>query len=434
MESEVSRKNPGGNTGVFSTDGRRLEQSSAVCINSTTGPLTKATRFGVLRAILAAAILLCALVSQGHAAYIKIIPEYSNAKVAFIGVFGDISTGDTNELLGLPTDGRLTLVVLSSNGGDATEGLQMAKLVRKLGWSTAVIGDEKCFSACALIWISGKERWLSHKATVGFHAVYTSSGVSSAGNAIYGAFYSQLGLSDRAIEYLTSAPPSGYNQLTLESAPLLDIEVTDFDKLISESTNSNVSVAQTTPGTVPSNVSTAPPNTEEISSNNDVKPNETNNTPVTRPMFELAAGFDIIGFDLPNGSFKTTSQDFCQLSCQAKLDCGAYTYDIRNHVCYMKSGGRVKLASTTAFSGARTSVYDSLRFSQIVIFGKQESAGFDYKAIDADKLESCVFACDQDTACVAFSYFKKLHICSLKNGHDRFSTNKLAVSGLKGIQ
>ncbi|MEO9167275.1 MAG: PAN domain-containing protein [Aestuariivirga sp.] len=322
-------------------------------------------------------------------------------------MFGDIRPGDTNELLGIQTT-SVTLLFLASDGGDANEGLAIAKLVHKLGWGTAVVGSNRCMSSCALIWIAGKDKFLSKTALVGFHAVYTNDGVSSNGNALFGAFYGQLGLTDRAITYLTQAPPSGYNPVTLDNAPSIDLQVEDWDKVI---------------GTTPAQQSPQAQGTEQISPSN----------PVSSSNFQNENKVDIIGFDIPGASFKTDSQEPCQAACENSKACAAYTFDIRNHVCYMKSGGRLKLTSDYAFSGANPQLFNQLKLSNLVIFGKQESVGFDYKSLAVNSLEDCVFECDQDNICKAFSYLKAKHQCDLKNGHDNFKANRTIVSGLKSI-
>jgi hypothetical protein len=69
-------------------------------------------------------------------------------------------------------------------------------------------------------------------ATVGFHAMFTSDNgqeaVSSAGNAIVGAYLNQLGLSIQAITYITEKQPNDIQWLTFEDAAQFGIEVRKF--------------------------------------------------------------------------------------------------------------------------------------------------------------------------------------------------------------
>jgi PAN domain len=333
------------------------------------------------------------------AASIKLLRELSTPEFSAIAVIGDITGGDANEFLNVVADTKNALVFLSSNGGDAQEGLALAKLIKKLGYATAVIDDFRCMSACALIWIGGSKRYLSKNAVVGFHSVYTSSGVSGGGNAIYGAFYGTLGLSDRAIIYLTSAPPDGFNQVTLDIAPLLDITVRRWE--------------EQTPKTS---------ETQPLSSPQS-KPNPSD--------FFNEKGVDIIGFDLPNGSFKTSDENSCYAACSASSSCMAYTFDTKNHVCYQKIGGRLLLPNSDAISGARASVNTSLKRSSIVIYGKKNVPGFEVRAVFTSSLEECVFECDSESECKAFTWNKKSKICSIKSDHNKLIADRNSVSGLR---
>lgn len=81
------------------------------------------------------------------------------------------------------------------------------------GFATLVPDGVQCASACALAWLGGIPRLMGETAKVGFHAVYTSNGgqpaISSAGNALVGAYLNQLGLPTSAVLYITSPPPQG---------------------------------------------------------------------------------------------------------------------------------------------------------------------------------------------------------------------------------
>jgi len=345
--------------------------------------------------------MLCAwfISCQAEAADIRLVKEWSSSELSAVILVGDITSGDANEFLTVVADSKKVVVFLQSYGGDANEGLALAKLIKKLNYATAVVGTSKCMSACALVWISGANRFLSRDAVVGFHSVYSPQGVSGGGNAIYGAFYGQLGLSDRAIIYLTSAPPNGYNQVTLAVAPLLDIKVQDWDSLQKQEVT---------------------PKQEPVTT-----------TVAANPSVIKIQGADIIGYDLDKGSFRTESADACSVACTSNSTCMAFTYDTKNRMCYQKFGGRLLLENSDAISGARASVSQSLKRSNIVIFGKKDSPGFDARTVIANSLEVCVFECDSDQTCKAFTWNKKFKSCLLKNGQTGLVSNRAAVSGVK---
>ena len=84
-------------------------------------------------------------------------------------------------------------------------------MVRREGLRTVVAPRGICASACGLVWLAGTPRVVEQDAHVGLHAAYLRrNGVSvetGAANALIGAYLGRLGFEDRAIVYLTSAPP-----------------------------------------------------------------------------------------------------------------------------------------------------------------------------------------------------------------------------------
>jgi PAN domain len=326
---------------------------------------------------------------SAQSANIKVMPELSSNDLTSIAVVGDIERGDANAFLSLALNAKTALVFLASDGGDAAEGLLLAKAINRLGYGTAVIDEFRCISACALIWIGGKTRFLSKKAIVGFHAVYTESGVSSDGNAIYGAFYGQLGLSDRAIRFLTSAPPQGYNQVTLDTAPLLDISVRiwDFEKENQPSAGEAVLFAE--------------------------------------------QGVAVSGFDMPNATVKNSDKAGCLRLCENNASCRAFTYDIKASTCYQKDGGRVLFPNEFAYSGAKRDVNEKLLRSTIRVLRATDIKGNDLQNFKADHVEACLYGCQLDSDCHAFTYSKKKKTCWLKSSDKPRTYDNNFMSGVK---
>jgi hypothetical protein len=62
---------------------------------------------------------------------------------------------------------KLTLVELEGPGGYVVEGMAMARLIMKHQLDTVVLGP--CISACTLMMVAGKERYLGPRARLGFH-------------------------------------------------------------------------------------------------------------------------------------------------------------------------------------------------------------------------------------------------------------------------
>jgi hypothetical protein len=107
---------------------------------------------------------------------------------------------------------------LNSPGGSFVDGMAIAKFVHERGFRTDVDNSDECTSMCAIIWLAGSKRYYGGKAKIGFHSMSTvwvdnqgnriegrQRTAYNAGNALVGAFYNQLGLSDEAIAALTDA-------------------------------------------------------------------------------------------------------------------------------------------------------------------------------------------------------------------------------------
>lgn len=100
--------------------------------------------------------------------------------VEFGGVFDDEATRVLGELL---HKGRIHTLSLASPGGLVIPTLKLGRAIKAKGITTVVETGRGCYSACALLFLSGDKRilgkdskdWLkrSSAAVVGFHAPYT---------------------------------------------------------------------------------------------------------------------------------------------------------------------------------------------------------------------------------------------------------------------
>ena len=107
----------------------------------------------------------------------------------------------------------------------------MGKLIRLRNYATVVPNNTQCLSACALAWLGGTERYMGSTARIGFHAAYlrTTGQETGAGNALLGAYLSQIGLSEAAIFYIAQAPPTSMTLLTIADAKRFGIDVSVLD-------------------------------------------------------------------------------------------------------------------------------------------------------------------------------------------------------------
>jgi len=85
-----------------------------------------------------------------------------------------------------------------------------------------VLADSTCTSACALIWLGGKHRYLAPGGHLGFHATHADQGgrliETGVGNAMVGHYLSQLNLPEKAVVFATIASPYELNWLNAENS------------------------------------------------------------------------------------------------------------------------------------------------------------------------------------------------------------------------
>ena len=112
------------------------------------------------------------------------------------------------------------IVSLMSDGGSVYAALAIGTTVHDRGYGTLVPSHSTCASACGLIWLSANIRAMSDTAMVGFHGAYDAytGQESSIVNAVVGAYLEQLGISHKAIAYITHAGPQQMRWLTPQQA------------------------------------------------------------------------------------------------------------------------------------------------------------------------------------------------------------------------
>jgi hypothetical protein len=149
----------------------------------------------------------------------KIIKDTSiDPNFHFITVSGTIESGDGAKFSRIVEDTKNGFVILDSPGGAVLSGLEIGRQIKSKKLMTGVPSSTLCASSCALIWLAGATRYAEDSSIVGFHAAYVIRNgkqvETGVGNALIGAYLNELGLSDRAIIFVTQAPPEGIEQLT----------------------------------------------------------------------------------------------------------------------------------------------------------------------------------------------------------------------------
>ncbi len=182
--------------------------------------------------LLLIAVALFAGTSRMDAADIS-VRALEDQKAALLIVEGNLTVDDIGSFRTKVVSFSLGLVVLHSDGGNFGAGIEIGRTIRLRNFATWVPSGGRCASACAAAWLGGTKRLMGKDAMVGFHAAYRvedgKPAESGAANALLGGYLSQIGLSDRAIVFITSASPSSMRWLSFADAERIGIDVEAFD-------------------------------------------------------------------------------------------------------------------------------------------------------------------------------------------------------------
>jgi hypothetical protein len=322
---------------------------------------------GIQCTVLAIAFVILSL-SAAHSADIELLEELDGVRV--IAVAGDIVPADYESFTSAVTGVKSGIVILNSVGGSTGAAIQIGKFIRLRGYATAVVENGVCLSACAMIWLGGNPRFLHEKSILGFHASYVEKDGSAyetgAGNALVGAYYNSLGLSEEAIYYLTKAPPNQFVYVDPGTAEALGITILRLD-------------------------------------------DETQSASMKRLRF-----VDLYGFDYAR--LNEMNLDACQRRCEAEPRCNAYTFNKQYSVCFLKSDARIGLRHPSAFSGYSKSIEARIYLSNLEIWDDTDLEGGDYRSFRGTFGE-CFVTCSEDDACRAFSWVSRNNSCWLKSGN-----------------
>ena len=188
-----------------------------------------------MRSVRVAILLLLFALAGAEAADIDV--RRLDGGSTLVVVEGKLEIGDIEafraKVAALPAAG--TTVAFQSKGGRLLAGIRIGTLIRSKKFATVVPDAAECASACALAWLGGTRRFAGKDAKIGFHAAYViregGPTESGPGNAIVGAYLNQLGLSEKAILYVTQAVPTSMQWMSMQDAAEYGIAVAPLSPL-----------------------------------------------------------------------------------------------------------------------------------------------------------------------------------------------------------
>jgi hypothetical protein len=156
---------------------------------------------------LAASLVLVTLVQPAGAFQIK---RVATDLGVVLRLRGDVRAGDYRRLESILQNGAVVGLEIKSDGGSLEEGFDIARVVRDKG--LVVYASKECDSACALIFLAAKERYIGWRCRIGVHSVSNDRGKEDADSARITVQMSRLlvglGVPHSIIGKIVATPPA----------------------------------------------------------------------------------------------------------------------------------------------------------------------------------------------------------------------------------
>jgi len=123
-------------------------------------------------------LVLSALLLPASAFQIK---RVSGGSGTVLSLRGDVRDGDYGRLKSILQNGSIVGLEIRSDGGSLEDGFDIARIVRDKG--LIVYASKECDSACALIFLAAKERYMDRGCKIGVHSVSNARGNEDAESA-----------------------------------------------------------------------------------------------------------------------------------------------------------------------------------------------------------------------------------------------------------
>jgi hypothetical protein len=121
-----------------------------------------------------------------------------------VSIKGPLVYGDFERFKEVVTGSDRAIIVLDSLGGKLGPAIKIAEYVRASGFVTYVESSGECSSACSVIWLSGRRKFIEMGGIIGFHApVQEVGGVQKSApeisHALLGWAFGSLGLPEEVL-------------------------------------------------------------------------------------------------------------------------------------------------------------------------------------------------------------------------------------------
>jgi serine protease Do len=124
-------------------------------------------------------------------------------------------------------------------------------------------------------------------------------------------------------------------------------------------------------------------------------------------------GLDVLGFDYD--IIRNVGLEQCERSCQSDKRCKAFTYNVRQSACLLKSDALVLLENDSAVGGFVNYLSGQVIDSGLSVSSNVDSPGGDYRRLRQSSYLECTLECGIDARCAAFAFVLETQDCWLKD-------------------
>ena len=159
-------------------------------------------------------------------------------------------------------------------------------------------------------------------------------------------------------------------------------------------------------------------------------PAPSNNT--SGPRFRTSDNQDLDGADLL--TVKNVDLDGCTSACSDDQRCQAFSFDKWNRYCFLKSTIAALRLDPRSITGIRRELPTPMTATnsiQMERYRNKSFPGSGYKFVSLARFEACETTCQQEQACIAFTFQKAEQICRLFNSTGEYFGNTQTDSGIK---
>jgi hypothetical protein len=142
-------------------------------------------------------------------------PSVTGRDQTVLLVSGVIGPGAHQQFRMALARGTPELVVLDGPGGVLGEALLIAEEVRRRRLNTLVAANRSCASACAVVFLSGRTKYLGSGAAVGLHsASYADGRADPEATELMAAYLRQVGVPANTLRRMAQTAPNSIRWLT----------------------------------------------------------------------------------------------------------------------------------------------------------------------------------------------------------------------------